>query len=271
VVRAQDLPEGGVDPNSIARLADHPRCRLVALTWVPTNAGTVQQARAVGAICKALGVPYIVDACQTIGQLPVDVNALQCDFLAATARKFLRGPRGIGFLYVGDRMLQQGAFPLYLDMRGAQWIGPEQFQLTPDARRFENWEFAYALVLGMGAAARYAAAAGSAAMQRTQRLAQILRARLAQVPNIRVMDRGAELCAIVTISAPGHDSTELVAKLRLHGLNSSASLREDGVLDMDDKQCASVLRLSPHYYNTEAELELAVSTLVEVLDTMARR
>jgi selenocysteine lyase/cysteine desulfurase len=270
VVRAQDLPEGGVDPNSIARLADHPRCRLVTLTWVPTNAGTVQQAHAVGAICKALGVPYIVDACQTVGQLPVSVHDLHCDFLAATARKFLRGPRGMGFLYVGDRMLEQGAFPLYLDMRGAEWVGPEEFQPAPDARRFENWEFAYALVLGMGAAASYAAAAGSAAMQRTQRLAQILRARLAQVPGIRVMDRGAELCAIVTISIPGHDSTELVAKLRLHGVNSSASLREDGVLDMDDKRCASVLRLSPHYYNTEAELEQAVSTLVEVLDAMAR-
>ncbi len=108
-VRADDLPEGGVDPESVRRLARDPRTRLVALSWVPTNSGLVQDARAVGGVCAELGVPYVVDACQTVGQMAVDVNALRCDFLAATGRKFLRGPRGIGFLYVSDRMLERGA------------------------------------------------------------------------------------------------------------------------------------------------------------------
>jgi len=264
IVRAEDCPEGGVDPESVARLADHPRCRLVALTWVPTNSGTVQDAHAVGAICESLGMPYIVDACQVVGQLPVDVRTLRCDFLAATGRKFLRGPRGIGFLYVGDRALQRGAYPLYVDMHGAAWIASDDFQLTHDARRFENWEFAYALVLGLGVAARYALEAGTAAMHRTQMLAQALRERLATIENLQVMDRGTETSAIVTV-ATDRDSSVLVKQLRTLGVNTSASCREDGVIDMDEKQRASVLRLSPHYYNTEAELDVAVSTLADLL------
>src|SRR5438105_7262761 len=151
-VRADDLPEGGVDAESVRRLARDPRSRLVALSWVPSNSGLVQDARAVGEVCAELGVPYVVDACQTVGQMAVDVNALRCDFLAATGRKFLRGPRGIGFLYVSDRILERGAFPLFLDMRGADWTDPDAFRLADGARRFENWEFAYALVAGLGAA-----------------------------------------------------------------------------------------------------------------------
>src|SRR5438034_993590 len=159
-VRADDLPEGGVDPASVRQLARHARTRLVALSWVPTNSGLVQDAGAVGEVCAELGVPYLIDACQAVGQLAVDVAALRCDFLAGTGRKFLRGPRGIGFLYVSDRMLERGAFPLFLDMRGADWTDPDAFRLADGARRFENWEFAYALVAALGAAARYALAVG---------------------------------------------------------------------------------------------------------------
>src|SRR5712692_6957653 len=119
VVRADDLPAGGVDPESVRRLARDPRTRLVAVSWVPTNSGLVQDAAAVGEVCAELDVPYLVDACQTVGQMVVDVNALRCDYLAAAGRKFLRGPRGTGFLYVADRMLERGASPLLVDMRGA--------------------------------------------------------------------------------------------------------------------------------------------------------
>ena len=132
------------------------RPTLVALTWVPTNSGLVQDVVAVGEVCRAAEVPYLVDACQAVGQIPVDVDAIGCDYLAATARKFLRGPRGVGFLYVSDRALAAGAHPLLVDMHGATWTDPDRFALTPDARRFESWEIAYALVFGLGAAARYA-------------------------------------------------------------------------------------------------------------------
>src|SRR5207244_2378121 len=135
-------------------------------------------------------VPYLLDACQAVGQLAVDVDELKCDFLGGTARKFLRGPRGIGFLYVSDRMLERGAFPLFLDMRGADWTDPDAFRLADGARRFENWEFAYALVAGLGAAARYALAVGAGGRERAHRLAALLRQLLAELPGVRVGARG---------------------------------------------------------------------------------
>ncbi len=175
VVRAVDRPEGGVDPESVRALARHPQCRLVALTWIPTNSGLVQDAQTVGAVCAAVGVPYLLDACQAVGQWPVDVAQLGCDFLAGTARKFLRGPRGIGFLYVSDRALDRGSYPLYLDMHGAEWTGANEFRLADGAQRFENWEFPHALVLGMGAAARYAMEVGAVGFRRVRAVMIVLR------------------------------------------------------------------------------------------------
>ncbi|HXE56903.1 MAG TPA: aminotransferase class V-fold PLP-dependent enzyme [Gemmatimonadales bacterium] len=266
VVRAGDLPEGGVDPDSVRRLAGHPRCRLVALSWIPTNSGLVQDAEAVGAVCEELGVPYLVDACQAVGQLPIDLGRLRCDYLAATARKFLRGPRGIGFLYVSDRALDRGDYPLLVDMHGARWLEPTGFRLADGARRFENWEFAYALVLGMGAAARYALEVGvEAACQRAWGLAERLRAGLAEVDGVTLLDRGAVRCAIVTVHVRGREGPDLVRALRERGINTSGFTREAGVIDMDRKGVASGLRLSPHYYNTEDEVDHAVAALAEVV------
>ena len=266
-VRADDLPDGGVDPASLRRLAGHPRTRLVALSWVPTNSGLVQDAHAVGAVCAELGVPYLIDACQAVAQLAVDVAALRCDFLGATGRKFLRGPRGIGFLYVSDRMLERGAFPLFLDMRGADWTDPDAFRLADGARRFENWEYAYALVMGLAEAARYALDVGPAGMERARQLGVLLRERLAEIPGVRVLDRGRERCAIVTVDVKGRDAALLKLELRKRGINSSSADRQSGVLDMDEKRARTALRFSPHYYNTEDELDAAVAALAELAST----
>ena len=264
-VRADDLLEGGVDPESVRRLARDPRTRLVAVSWVPTNSGLVQDARAIGEVCAELGVPYLLDACQSVGQMAVDVRELRCDYLAATARKFVRGPRGIGFLYAADRMLERGAFPLFVDMRGADWTDPDAFRLADGARRFENGEFAYALVLGLGEAARYALAVGNAAGERAWALAAELRERLTALPGVRVLDRGRDRCAIVTIDVRGHDAADLKLRLRERGVNTSASDRADGVLDMDEKRATTALRFSPHYYNTEDELAAAVEVLAQLI------
>lgn len=265
VHRAADLPEGGVDPDHLRQLAKNPRCKLVTVSWVPTSSGLVQAAMQVGAVCREIGVPYLVDACQSVGQMPVDVQALQCDFLAATARKFLRGPRGIGFLYVSDQALERGLYPLFVDLHGADWTDPDAFTLGDGARRFENWEFAYALVLGLGEAARYALTVGHVGFERAQFLAARLRERLATLPGVRVLDRGRERCAIVTIDAARRDAAKLKLALRARGINTSSADRSVGVLDMDEKGVTSVLRFSPHYYNTETELDAAVSALEEEL------
>jgi selenocysteine lyase/cysteine desulfurase len=272
VVRAPDAPEGGVDPEAVRILVNRHRPALVALTWVPTNSGLVQPVEAVGAICRAAEVPYLVDACQAVGQMRVDVTQIHCDFLAATARKFLRGPRGVGFLYVSDARLRSGAHPLLIDMHGATWTEADAFVLKPDARRFEFWEFPHALVLGLGAAARYAAQVGlELARDRARELAAYARESLATLPGVRVLDRGPELCAIATATFIGREANDLKLELRARGVNTSSAEREDAVIDMDQKGATSVLRISPHYYNTKEEIDTAVEALREILASPAIR
>ena len=243
IERAADLPAGGVDPQSVRELLRKPRVRLVAVTWIPTNSGLIQPVEEVGEVAHEAGVPYLVDACQAVGQLPVDVAKLRCDFLSATARKFLRGPRGIGFLYVSDRALSRGDAPLYIDMRGASWVTADTYELAADARRFENWEFAYALVLGLGAAARYATDAGvERCGERSRMLADKVRDKLSRFA--RVLDRGAQRAAIVTADL-GRSADEVVAKLRKRNINTTATFRQWAILDMTEKRVESALRISP--------------------------
>ncbi len=263
---AADLPEGGVDPESVRSLASDSRCRLVHVSWIPTHSGIIQDAEAVGKVCEELGVPYLVDACQAVGQMPVDVERLKCDYLSATSRKFLRGPRGIGFLYASDRALARGDHPLFVDMRGAKWVAPDRYEISATATRYEDWEFPYALVLGLGAAARYATDVGIEVVQkRAFALAGSLREKLARLPGARVLDGGRNQSAIVTVTFRDTDARKLVTDLSSKGINTTASLRWYGLLDFTDKQVESALRMSPHYYNTEAEVDRALAAIADAL------
>jgi selenocysteine lyase/cysteine desulfurase len=257
-----------VDVQAMAELIHSERVRLVCVTHVPTNSGLVQDVRAIGSACRDAGVLYLVDACQSIGQLPLDVADLGCDFLSASARKFLRGPRGAGFLYVSDRALEQGLEPLFIDMRGADWIGEDRYRAVADAKRFENWESAWALVLATGVAARYAMAVGMEAIsRRVIGLGQRVREQLGSIDQVRVLDRGSELCGIVSAAIEGRDPGELVTALRARGINTSAQRREYALLDYDDKRITASLRISPHYYNTEEEIDQTLSAIRELLQT----
>lgn len=266
VVRVPDASEGGVDVEGFGALLASARPKVAALTWIPTNSGLVQPAEAIGALCREAGVPFLLDACQAVGQLPVDVRALQCDYLATTARKFLRGPRGIGFLVVSDAALARGDAPLLVDMRGARWTEADAFALVEDARRFEQWEFPYALVLGLGAAARYASEVGiTRASTRAHQLAARLRARLMTIDGVRSLDRGTTLSAIATFEVAGRNGRDLMRALRERGINTSAQTRGDAVIDLDRKGADSLLRISPHYFNTEDELETVAHALEQLL------
>jgi selenocysteine lyase/cysteine desulfurase len=266
IIRAPDCSAGGVDVQAMAELIHGERVRLVCVTHVPTNSGLVQDVRAIGAACRDAGVLYLVDACQSIGQLPLDVADLGCDFLSASARKYLRGPRGAGFLYVSDRALEQGLEPLFIDMRGADWIGEDRYRAVADAKRFENWESAWALVLATGEAARYAMALGVEAIsRRVIGLGQRVREQLGSIDRVRVLDRGSELCGIVSAAIEARDPGELVTALRARGINTSAQRREYALLDYDDKRITASLRISPHYYNTEEEIDQALSAIRELL------
>ena len=268
VIRVPDAPEGGVDLAAMEGVIHRKRPKLVAVTHVPSNSGLVQDVASVGAMCRTRDILYLVDGCQSVGQMPVDVNQIGCDFFSGTSRKYLRGPRGAGFLFVSDRVLDAGLEPLFLDMRGADWIADSIYQPAPDARRFETWEFAWALVLGTGAAARYATAIGLQTIcDRARSLATALREKLPELDGVRVLDRGPELGATVTISANGWSSEDLALQLRQRGINTSSQTRIDAVMDYDTKRVDGALRISPHYYNSESELDLFTDTLREILQS----
>jgi selenocysteine lyase/cysteine desulfurase len=217
-------------------------------------------------LCRARDIVYLVDACQSVGQMPVDVEAIGCDFLAATARKYLRGPRGVGFLYVSDRALDAGMEPLFIDMWGADWIESDLYQPAPDARRFEWWERSAALALGMGEAARYALTVGLEPIrERTRALAAAVRERLAALPGVRLLDRGRELGATVSVTVEGRDAKDLVRELRGRGINTSSQERVYAVLDFDAKGVETALRISPHYYNLESEIDTMIGAFAEIL------
>ena len=266
IAHAEDLPDGGVDPESVRALAVNPRCRLVHVSWIPTHSGLVQDVEAVGAVCESLGVPYLVDACQAVGQMPIDVERLRCDYLSVTARKFLRGPRGIGFMFASDRALARGDHPLFIDMRGAEWVDSDQYKVADSAIRYEDWEFPYAMVLGLGAAVRYAREVGiEVAHKRAWGLAADLRRRLSELDRVRVLDRGVRRSAIVTAEIGGVDARALVDELRARRINSAASLRWFGLIDFSEREVETAIRLSPHYYNTEEEIVAVVDAIAEIM------
>jgi selenocysteine lyase/cysteine desulfurase len=265
VVHAPNLPEGGVDVDELERLMRERRPRLVVVTHIPTNSGLVQPVAEIGRRCRELELLYLVDACQSVGQYAIEVDRLGCDFLSATGRKFLRGPRGSGLLYVSDRALAAGYEPLFIDMRGARWVGFEQYEQVETAARYEDWEFSYATVLGAAAAARYALAIGiDAIAERTPALGGALRDRLAELEGVRVLDQGRERCAIVTFTLEGWKSDELADELRRRRINSSVSAREHALYDFTDKGVEACVRMSPHYYNTEQEVDDVVDALREL-------
>lgn len=267
IEHAADLPDGGIDPEAVRRLLiRESTCRLVSVSWVPTHSGLVQDVASVGAICEEFGVAFHVDACQAIGQLPVDVSQLRCDYLTATARKFLRGPRGVGFLYVSDRALARGDYPLYIDMRGAEWTRPNEFRASETARRFEDWEFPYALVLGLGAAAVYALGVGIVtASRRAFELAAYTRSRLEALNGVEVLDRGRVTCAIVTAMCNYAGASDIVAALARSKINTTATLHWYGLLDFGKRGIQSAVRISPHYYNTTSEID----KLIEIVANLA--
>lgn len=266
VIRAPDLAEGGVDVAAMSDLIDVERPKLVCVTHVPTSSGLIQDVTAVGALCRAAEITYLVDGCQSLGQMPIDVKKIGCDFFSATSRKFLRGPRGAGFLYVSDRVLESDLEPLFIDMRGADWVEGERYERRVDARRFESWEFAWSLVLGTGAAARYAMSVGLDQIEtRVSDLTSMLRDTLEGLDGVRVLDRGSDLCAIVTVWVDGWEPIQLVQELRKRKINTSAQVRFDAVLHYDESGATGALRISPHYYNTEEEIETVVEAVTELV------
>jgi cysteine desulfurase/selenocysteine lyase len=261
-----DNAHGEVDTRALERMLDGAAgdgpVKLVSLVHVPSQGGLVNPAADVGALTRAAGVPLLLDACQSAGQMPLDVHALQCDVLTGTGRKFLRGPRGTGFMYI-RRELIEGLEPPLLDLHAAEWLPGGGYEIRPGARRFENWEGNVAGKIGLGVAVDYALALGLKQIrERVFGLAATLRERLEEeVPAATVRDLGRERCGIVTFTVDGRGATEVADALRAEGINVSALPAAYARLDLGRRGIDEIVRASVHYYNTEDEIDRLVRAL----------
>ena len=230
------------------------RVKLIAITHVPTNGGLINPAAAVGKLAKEHKIPYLLDACQSVGQLVIDVEEIGCDLLSATGRKYLRAPRGTGFLYVRKSILEK-LEPPFLDLHAAEWSSLNQYEMRPDARRFENWECNVAAKLGLGQAVDYALKLGLSNIEhQVTALAKQLRMALAALPSVTVQDLGENKCGIVTFTVAGHSALEVKVYLASKAINVAASTLSGTRIDMENRGLLDVVRASVHYYNTEEEI-----------------
>jgi len=230
------------------------RVKLIAITHVPTNGGLVNPAAEVGKVAREHGILYLLDACQSVGQMPINVESLGCDLLSATGRKYLRGPRGTGFLYVRRAVLDR-LEPPFLDMSAATWVAPDRYELNPSIARFESFESNLAGRVGLGVAIDYAMQWGiDSIWRRVRDLSYALRTQLSPIPGVIVHDRGVTQCGIVTFTVEGRDPSEIKQALARQQINVTVSERSSTLLDMDERGLTSMVRASVHYYNSEEEV-----------------
>ena len=262
----KNAPDGGIDLDDLDAQLHQWKPKLLAITHIPTNSGLVQPVEEIAAIVKKHDTIYLLDACQSAGQIPLDAVKLNCDFLSVTSRKFLRGARGAGFLYVSDKALDKGLEPLFIDMRGADWVAKDEYVPRDGAIRFEDWEFAYALLLGTKAAIEYYLAVGPERIwNRIQLLASYTRKQLAKIPHLRLLDKGPQLCSLITFTIPGLNPEQIKAELFKRNVNVVTSYRKFAVIDFDEKGVEWAIRVSPHYYNLETEIDLFVFELIQII------
>ncbi|WUR79614.1 aminotransferase class V-fold PLP-dependent enzyme [Streptomyces phaeochromogenes] len=263
VVVVPNDESGQLDTAALAELIDD-RTRLVGVSHVPTSGGLVNPAAEIGRVCRAAGVPFLLDATQSVGQFPVDVAELGCDMLTATGRKFLRGPRGTGFLWVRREALDH-LEPYVSEIASATWDGKRGFTWRDGARRFETWEVSYANALGLSAAVEQALEIGMEDIgRRAVGLGELLRDRLDALPGVTTYDLGRQRCAIVTAKVDGVSTEDVAAALRGRGVNVTTTVAAHTQFDTEDRGVHPLVRLSPHYYNTEAELDSAVEVFAEL-------
>lgn len=259
-----DGVDGTVDVKALGAMLDE-RVRVVSVNHAPSQNGLVNDVVAIGDMLRIQGSPawYLVDACQSVGQMPVDMGRIGCDVLSATGRKFLRGPRATGFLVVSQRMVDE-LEPFPLDLHAATWTTLEDYEVAEGAARFESWERAYAALLGMGAAIDYALACGiEPVAERIGMLASRLRTGMAEIPGVMVRDRGTVQSGIVTIRVD--DAAGVVAGLRARGINTSLSTPDYSRIDFGRDQATGLVRISPHAYNTEDEVDRAIAAVSELV------
>ena len=255
IVRCNTLPSGDIDIFDLETKMLKYRPLLLSVTHIPSNSGKIQDVEQIGQLCEKYDIWYIVDACQSAGQMDIDVTKIKCDFLSATGRKFLRGPRGTGLLYVSDLALAAGLEPLLIDMRGATWDTENSYKPSGSATRFELWEANYSNILGLSEAIRYALSIGLENIRAYNlELCQLLKEQLQTISDIKITEEGSQTGSIVTFTSDTKTLDEYKNTLDMANVSYSVGYRHFALIDFNKKNVDWVIRFSPHYFNTTDEI-----------------
>jgi cysteine desulfurase len=257
-------PTGELDLDALERMLDE-RVRIVSLVHVPTNGGLVNPVAEATELAHRAGGLVLLDACQSVGQLAVDVRSLGVDALAGTGRKWLRGPRGTGFLYVRPELARELEPPI-LDLHSATWTADDSYELAADATRFELWESDVAARLGLGAAVEYLLALGVEEVEAAVRArAGLLRSLLRELDGVTVADLGRRPSGIVSFAVEGVPAAAVRDALATRRITVTVSSRSSTLLDMTDRGLDALVRASPHYFVSDEQLESAAVAVSELI------
>jgi cysteine desulfurase/selenocysteine lyase len=240
--------DGQFSVTALRELLDE-RVKLVSLVHVPTNTGLVNPVREVVEAAHAVGALVLLDGCQSVGQLPVSVRELGVDLLSGTGRKWLRGPRGTGFL-VARRSVAERLWPRLIDQTGAAWAAPDRYELRGDARVHQLYESSVAGRLGLIRAAEYALSLGVDRIRTmVNERAEQARAGLAALAGVTVRDIGRVHCGLVTFTVAGVAPGVVRDALRARGVVVTVSPYASSLIDMTARGLTEgVVRASPHYF-----------------------
>ena len=251
---------GQIDVNALEQSIDK-KTKLISISHIPTGGGLVNPAHDVGRIAKKHGIPFLLDACQSVGQMHLDVQKIGCDFLSATGRKYLRGPRGTGFLYVQEDWIERLEPPL-LDQYAADLIDANAYEIRTDARRFENWERYFAGQAALGQAVDYAMELGLEAIERrVVDLAASLREGLQETGVLELTDQGAKKSGLVTFQHKRFDAEQVKMLVAKQNINVSTSSGSGMKLSYLERGLDSLVRASVHYYNTLEEINKFITVV----------
>ncbi|RCV52077.1 aminotransferase class V-fold PLP-dependent enzyme [Marinitenerispora sediminis] len=256
-------PEGDVSVEALEGMLDE-RVKLVSLVHAPTNGGLLTSVRAAAAAARRAGAYVLLDACQSLGQVPVRADELDVDFITGTGRKWMRGPRGTGFLYA-RRAVLDGLVKDSVDLHGGTWAERGLAVARDDARVFELWEASIADRLGLVAAGRYLLDLGVDEVHAAVRaVSGRLRTGLASIAGVRVHDIGVAHSGIVSFSVDGVPAPKVAELLVERGVTVTVSRRASTRIDMERRGLAEVVRASPHYFVSPAQVDAALEVVEAV-------
>ncbi len=260
---ARSAKDGSLDLDHLSELVDE-NTKIVSITHVASSSGQVVDLTAIKPIVKKYGAYYLLDACQSVGQLPVNFVEIGCDIATATSRKFLRGPRGIGFLYI-NKHSRQRLEPAMLTNQSAAWTGDGEYKLVDDASMFEMWERSCLNQLGFGAALEYLRAIGlEKATAQTQYVAHGLRSAVYSLKGVEATCQEDASAAIITFNKNGWSALDVRTELEKLGIAVQVSTVFHTRLDLGARGIDSAVRVSPHYYNDQSEFDRFLNAVDEL-------